>query len=102
MGARGEQAVGAAQHRVLLVQDHAQAAMGPGQDRGHAGVAAEADHGVGPEAPQDAPGLEIADGQAADAAQLLEQAAAGQGPGVDPLGLDLGQVGAEAAAGAGP
>jgi hypothetical protein len=95
MGPRRQQAVGPAQHRVLLVQHHAQAKAGAGQGGGHRGVAAETDHGVGRQPPQEPACLEIAQGEAGRALRLLGQAAAGDAPGGDPVGLDLGEFGAE-------
>ena len=56
--ARGEEAVGAAEHGVLLVDDGRHPGPGRRQHRRHGRVAAEADRGVGIEAPHQSPRLD--------------------------------------------
>ena len=77
------------------MQHHPQAEPGPGQGGGHRGVAAESDHGIGRQPPQEPARLEIAQGEAGRAFRLLGQAAPGDAPGGDPVGFDLGEFGAE-------
>jgi hypothetical protein len=96
--ARRHQPIGTAEHGVLLVQDHAQAAARGGHDRGYRGVATEADHDIGPHFLEQAARLKVAHAQADHALQPFDGAGPGHAGGADVMSLDLGQFRAESAA----
>ena len=98
LGPGGQEPVGPAEHRVLLVQHHAQAGQAAGQGCRHGGIAAEADDRVGAEALQQAAGLHEPDRQAEQSLEPLERTAAGDAAGADPMDRHLAQVRAEACA----
>ncbi len=93
-----EQAIGAAEHGVLFVQDGLDAGALGRQHRRDRSVAAEADHDRGRQAAQDGARLEPAAHQLQRAARPRHQAAAGQAAGADVMHLDLGLAVAEALA----
>jgi hypothetical protein len=91
------QAVGPAHHRVLLVQQGAQAEVRAGHDPGQRGVAAEADHGLGADPLQGAARLQVAERQLGGGFELAPDAAAGDPARGQVEGLDFGELRAEAA-----
>ena len=97
----GQQAVGAAEHGVLLVQQGRRCRRAGRLDRRHRGIAAEADDEGAAAAGSEPARLETADGRSCgDALGAAQQAAAGKPRRRDAEDLDRRQAVAEAAAAA--
>ena len=87
----GQQAVGAAQHGVLFVH-HRRNSRQRGRDHGrHRGIAAKAHHHGGADTGQQRAGLEHAETEFGDTAQLGHRAPAGDAAGGDAVGFQLAQ-----------